>query len=99
MWRTVAIALELLQYSTHREAEKQFPKEAVRRNVPRRPRNATVIRSEDGRRHAAPPRLVPVEFKILVNGEGMEKGTFPIPSIFKDDMQKNLSISSYKSAP
>ena len=43
VWRTVAIALELLQYSTHREAEKQFPKEAVRR--------ATVIRSEDGRRH------------------------------------------------
>ena len=31
MWRTVAIALELLQYSTQREAEKQFPKEAVRR--------------------------------------------------------------------
>ena len=31
VWRTVAIALELLQYSTQREAEKQFPKEAVRR--------------------------------------------------------------------
>ena len=37
---------------------------------------------------AAPPRRVSAECKILVKGEGMEKGTFPIPSIFKDDMQK-----------
>ena len=39
---------------------------------------------------APPPRRVPVECKILVKGEGMEKGTFPIPSIFKDDMQKTF---------
>ena len=94
VWRTVAIALELLQYSTHREAEKQFPKEAVRR--------ATVIRSEDGRRHCR-AAVYQSSARTSLRGKGWKRGPFP-PLLFKDDMQKKLSISevkhsSYKSAP
>ena len=86
MWRTVAIALELLQYSTQREAEKQFPKEAVRRAGRVTP--PLFVQRMAAATAAPPPRRVPVECKDLVKGEGMEKGTFPTPSIFKDDMQK-----------
>ena len=78
VWRTVAIALELLQYSTHREAEKQFPKEAVRRAAPALERHRYSFR---GWPTPPPRRRVPVECKDLVKGEGMETGTFPTPPL------------------
>ena len=79
MWRTVAIALELLQYSTQREAEKQFPKEAVRRAGRGTP--PLFVQRMAAAATAAPRRRVPVECKDLVKGEGMETGTLPTPPL------------------